>query len=198
MDTAKRSNYLKLMGVDVFVPKHQPAVVSANPVASESAVESEIQTAEHPKTTFSAALSGLTWLAEKEQAELLVVLPKTTEALAPEPRQLLVNMLQAIGVKAADCAYVAASIDSTSNDAANDAANAEPVYAKLKGIIVLGKMAGDHMVLQCGARRVPGESYFSIQDTPMVVTLHPEELLDTPELKRQAWTDLKQLSRLMQ
>lgn len=194
MDTAKRSNYLKLMGVDVFVPKHQPLVVSAIPEVNESVVEPDIQATEQPKTTVSTSSSGLTWLAQKEQAELLVVLPKTTGALAPEPRQLLVNMLQAIGVKAADCAYVSASTDTS----LSDAGNAEPSYTEFKGVIVFGKPAGDHMVLQCGARRVPGESYFDIHGKPLVVTLHPDELLDTPELKRQAWTDLKQLSRLMQ
>lgn len=193
MDSAKRANYLKLMGIDVFVPKYQPSQDSVTPESIELSHTNEV--VEESSNQVSEELvaeskSGLSWLAQAENSPLLVVLPNADKPLAPEPRQLLVKMLQAIGVKAADCDYVAVVGDAQS-------ATADPDYSRLQGVIVFGKRAGDHMVLNCGARRVPGESYFQINGKPMIVTLHPKELLDTPELKRQAWTDLKLLNRLM-
>ncbi len=193
MHTDKRGMYLKLMGIDVFIPKHlspdETHVVAAEANAEPAQKLAQVETHEN-----AIGFHGLKWLSSPGSNGIIILLPAQQNELSTESRQLMIKMIQAIGVKASDCGYLSCAENDT--DASLDLEPALDLNS-VRGIIAFGKIAGDHLVHHSTARRVPGEHYFLLDNKPMIVTLHPDELVDTPELKRQAWNDLKLLDRLL-
>lgn len=187
------------MGIDVYTPKHQmptsaqivpqsQSKVGDTPTSPIAEVASSIPASESSIENQSNTNSGLAWLSGPGANGILILLPSDQCQLNDEAKQLMIKMIQAINVKAVDCGYLSTD---------NDNSEVKLDVSEIRGMIAFGKKSGDHMVHHCGARRVPGEHYFQIQEKPMIVTLHPEELIDTPELKRQAWNDLQLLDRLL-
>lgn len=205
MDLAKKARYLKLLGIDTFALREgvdlsepekvtvqeniAPASAPEQSIVKEEPIQQTAVVVEQPVVKQPESkddfIQGLKAISKPSQNGLLVVFTEQGKELSPESRSLLSNMLKAIGFQAGQTGYAYTSdTDSIAIDS-------------IKGILVFGKLAGDAMVLQAGARRVPGEDYLQLDNLPVITTLHPSEIIDTPELKGRAWNDLKLLTRLM-
>lgn len=218
MDIQTRQRYLKLMGIDTYALREdvsishyavlepvehteqteqveqdkspsQPnserdpvqASVQKMPMAEDSRVNTSAE-------TDAASITGLEALTANSANGLLVVLAEDNKDLSTEARVLLSKMLKGIDYQAKETAFAVTATQSIE----------KPVLiATLNGILVFGKSAGDHMVKVSGARRVAGEDFFDLSGLPLVTTVHPGEILDTPALKARAWADLKLIARLM-
>jgi hypothetical protein len=192
------------MGIDTYVPKKmvQKVAIPAEPIPEpviEKTTRAETEKVQPvlPNGSVNQQISKpvmptnegcFSWLKAPAANGLLVVFAHQGVNLDTEARGLLSNMLKAIDYQPQDTGY--AVID-------KPGAEADVSLADVKGIVVLGKAAGDSMVLSAGARKVPGEDYFQVDNIPVVVTLHPAEIIETPALKARAWSDLKLIARLL-
>jgi len=152
----------------------------------------EMVIAEEPAVLSSVAavhtISGLHWLSQGSKNGLLVVLPQNRRDLNSEQRSLMSKMLKSIDFPPKDTGFVTVFDSSTITD--KPSVSLEGIRA----ILALGQEAGAALVQRCGAKNINGTDLFSLNGINMVCTLHPEDLLEEPSLKQQAWNDLIQLS----
>ena len=117
--------------------------------------------------------------------------------------QLLTLMLQSIGLKREEVfiANVLKCRPPNNRDPQPDEIEkCEPYLLKQiemispKLIVTLGRFASASLLRTKSALGTLREEIHSYNDVPLIVTYHPAALLRNPQLKRQAWEDLKKIS----
>ena len=185
----------------------QSAVQEVEPTSTEPAIEepSELEAVQTAKADESAASDsdtkevinkakdvvschGLRFITKSPANGLLVVLPSVSKELNPEARQLMSKMLNAI-----NCAPSATGFAEAGTETEIDVL---PMTA-VKVVLVMDYATGKSLIDLNDAERVPGEEYCKMQNLPLVVSIHPQELVTTPELKASAWRDLKLVAKLL-
>lgn len=200
----KRERYLSLMGIDTYQlrqPEETPADVvmvdEPEPAKSDSAeylkeqpevlVETEGETIQDKTTSVSTETSsnsymGLRYITSAPMNGLVVVLPSVSKQLNPEARQLMSKMLNSINCKPSETGFAEAGTETMS-----DTIPAEGI----KALLIMDYGTGKEFIDQNNAERVPGADFCLLGELAVVVSIHPQELVTTPELKAAAWRDLK-------
>ena len=206
LDEAKRKAYLKAMDVTEWQLKGSQIIedVATVPVVSDQAVslqqkaairaklqeikqpEPEVNVPEPVKPQDNLIAKGLIPLNQGSKNGLLVVLSEERKSLSTESRELMSKMLKGIHFLPSETGF---AVIGDKAETSSEAVNLESI----KAILVLGNEAGRQLVRVAGARIVPGSEVFSLHDRNIVVTWHPDELINSTQNKQQAWADLKQL-----
>jgi len=198
IDEAKRQTYLQTMGVTQWQLRSAESVEINEEIVQPQTIQSKQSTHEPVEietdqvTTNSDEkfiVKGLRSLNHGSKNGLLVVLSEQRKELSPESRMLMSKMLKAIHFLPAETGFAVIGDDDQS---ASDSFTLDSV----KAILVLGNEAGRQLVRIAGARNVPGSNLFSLGQCEIVITLHPDELINSVENKQQAWNDLKQLVQI--
>ena len=187
--------YLKAMGIDLWVDRDSSfdaAAVVGSSVSGSAAESRAAPLNSDPDKQTHLSVSKLAADVENwrvscsepaKPAELLLITEELN--LTGECRKLLGSMFDAIGLDSSMWLHAGVSV-------ADDAIAVSQLEASVnpKATIMLINAGGDPTSLQSvrGVRHeVPSLKGF------VVVSFHPQDLLDNPELKRPAWEDLKQL-----
>ena len=197
LDEAKRKAYLKAMDVTEWQLKDSQIIedVDAVSVVSETITaklqeirqtEPEVNIPEPVKPQENLIAKGLVPLNQGSKNGLLVVLSEERKSLSPESRELMSKMLKSIHFLPSETGF---AVIGDKADTPSEAVNLESI----KAILVFGNEAGRQLVRVAGARIVPGSEVFSLHNRNIVVTWHPDELINSTQNKQQAWADLKQL-----
>ncbi len=191
LEEAKRKAYLKAMDVTEWQLKDSQTIedVEAVPMVSEQEIkqpEPEINIPEPAKPQENLIAKGLIPLNQGSKNGLLVVLSEERKSLSPESRELMSKMLKGIHFLPSETGFAIIG-DKAETD--SEAVNLESI----KAILVFGNEAGRQLVRIAGARIIPGSEVFSLHNRNIVVTWHPDELINSNQNKQQAWADLKQL-----
>ncbi|HTX06735.1 MAG TPA: uracil-DNA glycosylase [Steroidobacteraceae bacterium] len=221
MDCARRAEYLRAIGIDLWVPKAPPtgtagnltaaAAVSAPPADAAGAWEA--LRAEVLQCTRCALHAGRTqgvFGVGNPRSEWMVIgeAPGAEEDRRGEPfvgraGQLLDAMLRAIGLSRAENVYIANILKSRPPN--NRDPRPEEVAACLpylrrqieivrpRLLLAVGRIAAQNLLgTEESLSRLRGRVHrFGELNTPLVVTYHPAYLLRSPADKRKAWEDLK-------
>ena len=151
--------------------------------------------------------SKLSFFEGPERADILIIAdhPRKEEdrsglVFADKARLLLTNMLTAIGLKLEDVALMNLLPWRVLGGAAARPADVQAVlpFAKRavelvqpKFILALSGLPGQYLAgADASIQRQRGR-WLDASGTPLLATLHPEELLRNPTLKRMAWKDLQ-------
>jgi uracil-DNA glycosylase len=211
---AQRAAYLDAIGIDVWVPRRAPAVVSPRRALDPSAAEAWRALRDEVAACNKCALHGTrtqgVFGVGDLQAEWLVIgeAPGAEEDRRGEPfvgraGQLLDSMLRAIGLARGDNVYIANILKS--RPPGNRDPKPEEVSACMpflqrqiallrpRVILAVGRIAAQTLLAtDAPLARLRGRVHsFGELATPLVVTYHPAYLLRTPGDKRKAWEDLK-------
>ncbi|MBT8449964.1 MAG: hypothetical protein KJO69_09755 [Gammaproteobacteria bacterium] len=185
--TDEKTAQTKTMEVNQSSPKveehEQTQVLASEPVAEASVSENE------NAVVAESLLNGISYITSSPTNGLLVVLPSVSKQLAPEARQLMSKMLNSIQCQPSATGF--AELGSTTEDA-------QISNTGVRCILFMDFQAGKRFIDLNGAQRVPGEDYCTLGDLPIVVSIHPQELVTTPDLKTVAWRDLKLVAQLLQ
>ncbi|TFH02647.1 MAG: uracil-DNA glycosylase [Calditrichales bacterium] len=121
--------------------------------------------------------------------------------------QLLTLMLQTIGLKREDV-FIANVLKcrppNNRDPQTEEIEKCEPYLLKQiemispRLIVTLGRFASASLLRTKAALGALREEVHSYNQVPLVVTYHPAALLRNPQLKRQAWIDLKRINHLLQ
>ena len=210
--------YLKLMDIDVYVPRHSapPAVravetaVPLMPVAEDSAWQ-ELRVAvpactrcglhrERTQTVFGVGNPRAQWMIIGEAPG--VEEDRQGEPFVGRAGQLLNAMLAAIGLKRDDV-FIANILKcrppKNRDPKPEEAAACAPFLQKQidlvqpRIILALGRIAAQNLLrTDTPIGRMRGQRYeYSEPKVPVVVTYHPAYLLRSPTEKRKAWEDLQ-------
>ena len=199
LEEAKRQAYLKAMDVTEWKLRegdigatNTMTEVEAIPEITKTAMVEEIKhqqpeiTPQQPDHTQDDLIAkGLIPLNQGSKNGLLVVLSEERKSLSSESRELMSKMLKGIHFLPSETGFAVIGDKVDSSEAVN--------LASIKAILVLGNEAGRQLVRVAGARIVPGSEVFSLHDRNIVITWHPDELINSTQNKQQAWGDLKQL-----
>ena len=193
--------YLRAMGIDLWVDKKSTlhASVPTSPAVSTS-VSSDSGTAkalaQMSVTEFTAAVDDLMLTCSEplRSAELLVVTEGS--GLTEAGRKLLESMFKAIELDTTQWFQAAISNPSDKEAVkADDSANRGTVSEIEKAVNPKALV----VLLQTGGSASALDALRNFQHRPrmlqsfVVVSFHPQDLLDNPDAKRPAWEDLKQL-----
>ena len=211
MHAQRRREYLRAIGVDLWVPRAPPpAVVEAEaPLeAPWQALRAEVLSCKRCPLHLTRTQGVLG--VGPPRSDWLVVgeAPGAEEDRRGEPfvgaaGQLLDAMLRAIGLDRRENVYIANILKS--RPPGNRDPKPEEVAACLpylrrqiellqpKLILAVGRIAAQNLLgTEVPLGRLRGQvHYFGELNTPLVVTYHPAYLLRTPADKRKAWEDLK-------
>ncbi len=166
---------------------HQELDTQPTNITTQTMHSSTESTSQHQEPSEGLKpLPGLTWLNGGSKNGLLVVLSNDRKVLTNEERQLMSKMLNGIKFLPSETGF--ASVSENINDS-----SPEFTLNSIKAILAFGQDAGRHLVRTSGAKMVAGTEVFTLDNKNIVITLHPNDLLAEPELKPQAWKDLKQL-----
>ncbi len=221
MDRALRAEYLRTLGIDVWVPRRE--IAADDPVASTApaqrgpgagwAEQWEALRAEVLRCTLCSLHAGRTQGVVgvgNPRADWMVIgeAPGAEEDRRGEPfvgraGQLLDAMLRAIGLNRAQNVYIANVLKSRPPN--NRDPRPEEVAACLpylrrqielvrpRLLLAVGRIAAQNLLgTDESLSRLRGRVHrFGELNTPLVVTYHPAYLLRTPADKRKAWEDLK-------
>ncbi len=192
-------------------PKATPLPVTVKQIADVSGLKSiaEITKAlnfleTHPLKKSSSRLS---FFEGPERADILIISdhPRKEEdrsglVFADKARLLLTNMLAAIGLKLEDMALMNLLPWRVLGGAKARPADVQAVlpYAKRavelvqpKIILAISSLPGQYLAdADASIQRQRGK-WLDASGIPLLATLHPEELLRNPTLKRMAWRDLQ-------
>ena len=189
------------MGIDLWVDKKSTlhASVPTSPAVSTS-VSSDSGTAkallQMSVTEFTAAVDDLMLTCSEplRSAELLVVTEGS--GLTEAGRKLLESMFKAIELDTTQWFQAAISNPSDKEAVkADDSANRGTVSEIEKAVNPKALV----VLLQTGGSASALDALRNFQHRPrmlqsfVVVSFHPQDLLDNPDAKRPAWEDLKQL-----
>jgi uracil-DNA glycosylase family 4 len=221
MDRALRAEYLRTIGIDVWVPCRD--IVGGQPGVPEQPAPQgpgpgwtgqwESLRAEVLRCTQCSLHAGRTqgvFGVGNPQADWMVIgeAPGAEEDRRGEPfvgraGQLLDAMLRAIGLSRAQNVYIANVLKSRPPN--NRDPRPEEVAACLpylrrqielvrpRLLLAVGRIAAQNLLAtEESLSRLRGKVHrFGELNTPLVVTYHPAYLLRTPADKRKAWEDLK-------
>ncbi len=129
-------------------------------------------------------VKGLKLLNQGSKNGLLVILSEKRKELSHESRMLMSKMLKSVHFLPSETGFAVIG------DAYKDE---KYTLDTINVILVLGYEAGRQLVKQSGARVIPGSENYRLCNRNVVISWHPDELLNKPEYKQQAWDDLKQL-----
>ncbi|MEP6826523.1 MAG: uracil-DNA glycosylase [Aestuariivirga sp.] len=151
--------------------------------------------------------SKLSFFEGPERADILIISdhPRKEEdrsglVFADKARLLLTNMLVAIGLKIEDLALMNLLPWRVLGGAAPRPADVQAVlpFAKRavelvqpKFILAISALPGQHLAGGDASIQRQRGKWLDAGGIPLLATLHPEELLRTPTLKRMAWRDLQ-------
>ena len=158
--------------------------------------------------------SKLSFFEGPERAYILIISdhPRKEEdrsglVFADKARLLLANMLAAIGLKLEDVALMNLLPWRVLGGAAPRLADVQAVlpFAKRavelvqpKFILAISALPGQHLAgVDASIQRQRGK-WLDAGGIPLLATLHPEELLRTPTLKRMTWKDLQLFQEKLQ
>ncbi|HEX4267313.1 MAG TPA: uracil-DNA glycosylase [Steroidobacteraceae bacterium] len=221
MDPAIRAEYLRAIGIDVWVPRRDIARSDPAPPATPTpqgpgagwAEQWESLRTEVLRCTRCSLHAGRTQGVVgvgNPQADWMVIgeAPGAEEDRRGEPfvgraGQLLDAMLRAIGLSRAQNVYIANVLKSRPPN--NRDPRPEEVAACLpylrrqielvrpRLLLAVGRIAAQNLLgTEESLSRLRGRvHHFGELNTPLVVTYHPAYLLRTPADKRKAWEDLK-------
>jgi DNA polymerase len=221
MDRALRAEYLRAIGIDVWVPRRE--IAGGDPAAPMAAAPQgrdpgwveqwESLRAEVLQCTRCSLHAGRTqgvFGVGNPQADWMVIgeAPGAEEDRRGEPfvgraGQLLDAMLRAIGLSRGQNVYIANVLKSRPPN--NRDPRPEEVAACLpylrrqielvrpRLLLAVGRIAAQNLLAtEESLSRLRGRvHHFGELNTPLVVTYHPAYLLRTPADKRKAWEDLK-------
>ncbi len=193
----------------VSAPRVQPAsfVQSAN-VSGLNSIAEIIQALNFLEThPLKKAASKLSFFEGPERADIMVISdhPRKEEdrsglVFAEKARLLLANMLAAIGLKLEDVALMNLLPWRVLGGAVARPAHVQAVlpFAKRalelvqpKMILAISSLPGHYLAgADASIQRQRGK-WLDAAGIPLLATLHPEELLRNPTLKRMAWRDLQ-------
>ena len=220
MDRALRAEYLRVIGIDVWVPRAAPAP-AALAAAAAPAVPADPGLGGHWEALREEVLrcarcslhTGRTqgvFGVGNPRADWMVIgeAPGAEEDRRGEPfvgraGQLLDAMLRAIGLSRAQNVYIANVLKSRPPN--NRDPRPEEVAACLpylrrqielirpRLLLAVGRIAAQNLLAtEESLSRLRGRVHrFGELNTPLVVTYHPAYLLRNPADKRKAWEDLK-------
>jgi uracil-DNA glycosylase family 4 len=219
MDRALRAEYLRALGIDVWVPRAgtgssgqaaaQPAVAPAT-AAEGGWEELRTEVLQCTRCSLHAGRTQGVFGVGNPRAEWMVIgeAPGAEEDRRGEPfvgraGQLLDAMLRAIGLSRASNVYIANVLKSRPPN--NRDPRPEEVAACLpylrrqielirpRLLLAVGRIAAQNLLAtEASLSRLRGRVHsFGELNTPLVVTYHPAYLLRTPSDKRKAWEDLK-------
>ncbi|MCP3675238.1 MAG: hypothetical protein GY829_12305 [Gammaproteobacteria bacterium] len=191
LDDAKRKAYLKAMDITEWQLRDPQIVedIETVPVLNELEIKRpkpEVNIDQPVKALESLIANGLIPLNQGSKNGLLVVLSEERKSLRPESRELISKMLKGIHFLPSETGF---AVIGDKAETASETVNLESI----KAILVFGNEAGRRLVRVAGARIVPGSEVFSLHNRSIVVTWHPDELINSNQNKKQAWADLKQL-----
>ncbi|MCP4274578.1 MAG: hypothetical protein GY781_21850 [Gammaproteobacteria bacterium] len=200
LEESIRKQYLSAMGVEEWHVRTDDTLEttsysSETQSKTESIVSEEQtvqdQTIEPVKIVASTSVKaeptlvkGLKLLNQGSKNGLLVLLSEKRKELSPESRMLMSKMLKSVHFLPSETGFAVIGDDYQDENCTLDA---------IKVILVLGYEAGRQLVKQSGARVIPGSENYMLGNRKVVISWHPDELLNKPEYKQQAWDDLKQL-----
>jgi uracil-DNA glycosylase len=218
MDAGRRSEYLRAIGIDIWVPRRSPAAepepaAELEPTQDGRAAAWEALRAEVLHCTRCALHAGRTqgvFGVGNPRAEWMVIgeAPGAEEDRRGEPfvgraGQLLDAMLRAIGLSRAENVFIANILKS------RPPGNRDPLPAEVAAclpylhrqieivrprlLLAVGRVAAQNLLgTEESLSRLRGRVHrFGELNTPVVVTYHPAYLLRSPADKRKAWEDLK-------
>ena len=158
--------------------------------------------------------SKLSFFEGPERADILIISdhPRKEEdrsglVFADKARLLLTNMLAAIGLKLEDVALMNMLPWRVLGGAAPRPADVQAVlpFAKRavelvqpKFILAISALPGQHLAGGDSSIQRQRGKWLDAGGIPLLATLHPEELLRTPTLKRMAWRDLQLFQEKLQ
>lgn len=158
----------------------------------------------HP---FKNSASKLSFFEGPDRAEIMVISdsPRREEdrtglVFADKARLLLANMLAAIGLKLDDVALMNLMPWRVLGARAPNATEVMPILpfasravqlVQPKLILAFSALPGLYLAGGDASIQRQRGKWLDAQGVPLLSTLHPEELLRTPTLKRQAWRDLQ-------
>ncbi len=219
MGTVRRVEYLRAIGVDVWVRRGAARPGRTEPTDADARVAPE--TAEQWRAV-QAEVAGCTkcglhstrtqtvFGVGNPRADWLIIgeAPGAEEDRRGEPfvgraGQLLDAMLKAIDVRRGDNAFVANILKCRppgNRDPKPEEVGACMPYLmrqiallRPKLILAVGRIAAQNLLrTDLALGRLRGQVHpFGELNTPLIVTYHPAYLLRTPQDKRKAWEDLK-------
>jgi len=184
--------YLRAMNIDLWVARDVPAVTD-NSSGISSAAATPLETngrsklAQLSAAEFGTALRriSVTPNNEAQNSELLVITEDSV--LSDACLKLLGSMFNAIEVNDSQWLHagVAQSSAGTSLSALGDS-------MPLKAVVLMLQTGGNTNGL---AQLRSVQHRLSGFQPPVMVTFHPQDLLDNPDAKRPAWEDLKLLRK---
>ncbi len=179
LEESIRKQYLSAMGVEEW----QVRTVEEKAVQDQKVdpVKMIASTSAKEELTF---VKGLKLLNQGSKNGLLVLLSEKRNELSPESRMLMSKMLKSVHFLPSETGFAVIG------DAYKDE---NCTLDTIKVILVLGYEAGRQLVKQSGARVIPGSENYNLCNRKVVISWHPDELLNKSEYKQQAWNDLKQL-----
>ena len=177
--------YLKAMNIDLWVARDAPASVGGAHSETTVPVTGTRPLAELSAAQLSTALSSLKLTADDltKTAEVLVVTEDST--LSDDCLKLLGAMFKAIELDDTRWCHTGVAHPGTPLTEAGDSSSLKVVLLMLQ----TGGNANALTELRNVAHQAPGFK------SPVIVTFHPQDLLDNPDAKRPAWEDLKQLRK---
>jgi len=214
----QRRAYLEAIGIDVWVPRHAPAVPESVPVTAPEAVGADWSTlrdqvANCTRCALAAGRTNTVFGVGNPDADWLVIgeAPGAEEDRRGEPfvgraGQLLDQMLLAVGQQR-ESVFIANILKCRPPN--NRDPNPEEVSAcraylarqielvRPKIILAVGRIAAQSLLgSDAPVSRLRGRPH-DLDGIPLVVTYHPAYLLRSPSQKGKAWSDLCLARRLL-
>ena len=216
MDAVRRLDYLKTLGIDVWVARAAAGVAVSRPQPRASPADTarwdelKAEVAACRKCTLHASRTQAVFGVGDLRAQWLVVgeAPGAEEDRQGEPfvgraGQLLNAMLRAIGLARGENVYIANILKSrppgNRDPRPEEVASCLPYLRRQilllepRVILAVGRIAAQNLLgTDAPLGRLRGRvHHFGELNTPLIVTYHPAYLLRTPAEKRKAWEDLK-------
>lgn len=200
-ETAVASERLAVAQSAVAIETSETASTAQTPANQRAAVTAPSTIAacraDNLDTLLANAPVNLTATGEQRgQGSLLLVLE---QALSDAGAELLTAMLKAINIDRATLPVATMIRTTDANEAAS--ANAEPLTAVCErfrpAVVVVMAGLDDSARLNDLDTHRAAPHRFGWLNAQVVVTLHPQVLLDNPNGKRPAWEDLKRVKALL-
>ncbi|MCP4414959.1 MAG: hypothetical protein GY808_20575 [Gammaproteobacteria bacterium] len=183
LEESIRKQYLTAMGVEEWQVRTDDTLETTS-YSSETQTQTQTQTESTSAKEEPTFVKGLKLLNQGSKNGLLVILSEKRKELSPESRMLMSKMLKSVHFLPSETGFAVIGDDYQEENC---------IFDTIKVILVLGYEAGRQLVKQSGARVIPGSENYILSNRKVVVSWHPDELLNKSEYKQQAWDDLKQL-----
>jgi uracil-DNA glycosylase len=128
------------------------------------------------------------------QARLLIVM--TGAGFAGEAGELLAKIVQAMGFAAADVHLLSFPAQPSGPGCASRETLLNRIAAVAPEVVVtLGEQAAQLLLESREPVSTLRGNFHDLAGTPLMPTLHPEQLLENPALKREVWSDMQQVMK---